>query len=173
MRAGSEVWVNVSTGSKLQGVAAALAAMSQGARLYYVVAKSFQRPPPTPRGARGPRPIASGVQEVVHHPSYRLDRPSVEDLAVLRALKGAGGREVAKTRLVDAMMEGAWREEPLTRARERVREARRQSGYVRLNRALDRLGRPPAKVAQSGGGRRHKVSLTEDGRLALLLMGAP
>lgn len=171
MRESSDVWVNVSTGSKLQGVAAALASMSHGAHLYYVVAESFQNPPPTPRGATGPRPIAAGVQAVVHLPTYRLDRPLEEDLRILRALEAQGGVEVRKKDLVQSLLSGVWEREPLTRASTRTPEARLQSGFVRLNRSLTRLSRSPAKVLQRGSERRRRVSLTEEGRMTLLLSG--
>ncbi len=161
----NEVWLNISTGSKLQGVAGALTAMSHGTHAYYVVAEDFEKPPKRP-GVRGPVPLASGVKAVVPLPVYRLDRPPPEEVEVLRALQAMGGKTVKKKELVKKLLAEGWESEVESKRRDKS-----QAALMRLNRLLEGLERAPEKVEQIGNTRRRRISLTEEGALLLTLLG--
>ena len=164
--AGNEVWVNVSTGSKVQGVAGALVAMAHGAHPYYVVTKTLEKPPPKSKGRKGPEPLAEGVADVVNLLGYQLDLPNRDEVEILRAIKALGGRGVKKNRVVDRLLGGKWKDEI-----ESKKASKDQAGLMRLNRMLERLRLPPAKIEEEGNTRRRRISLTEQGRLVLTLMG--
>lgn len=161
----NEVWVNISTGSKLQGVAGALTAMSHGTHAYYVVAEDFEMPPKRPR-VKGPVPLAWGVKAVIPLPSYRLDCPPPEEVEILRALQAMGGKTVKKKELVKKLLAEGWESEVESKRRDKT-----QAALMRLNRLLEGLERPPKKVDQTGNTRRRRISLTEEGSLLLILLG--
>ncbi len=164
----NEVWINISTGSKLQGVAGALTAMSHGAHAYYVVAEDFERPP-TKKGVKGPVALASGVKGVIDLPGYRLDRPAPEEVQILRAIRDMTGervKEVKKKDLVARLLKEGWEREV-----ESKKEDKTQAALMRLNRILEGLEREPKKVEQTGRTRRRRISLTVEGRLLLTLLG--
>ena len=164
----NEIWVNISTGSKLQGVAGALTAMSHGTHAYYVVAEDFEKPP-TKKGAKGPVALASGVRRVIPIEGFRLDRPAPEALHVLRAIREMTGdrkKEVKKKELVSKLLKEGWDQEV-----ESKRGDKQQAALMRLNRVLEGLGQEPKKVEQTGNTRRRRISLTEEGRRFLTLLG--
>ena len=164
----NEVWINISTGSKLQGVAGALTAMSHGAHAYYVVAEDFEKPP-SKEGVTGPVALASGVKGVIELPGYRLDRPAPEEVQVLRAIRDMTGplvREVKKKELVKKLLKEGWENEVESQKGDKT-----QAALMRLNRILEGLERDPKKVEQTGRTRRRRISLTDEGRLLLTLLG--
>lgn len=167
---GNEVWINISTGSKLQGVAGALTAMSNGPRVhsYYVVAEDFERPPRKP-GAKGPVALASGVRRVIPLPEYQLDRPGREEMKVLSALSRLTGgqlKEIKKKDLVKTLLDSGWKDEVESDSGDKT-----QAALMRLNRILERLEQEPKKIEHSGKTRRRRISLTEEGRRLLTLLG--
>ena len=152
------VWVNISTGSKLEGAAGTLVAMAWGASSYYVLATSQQTPDKKERWPckSGPKPIAWGFGGKIDLPNYQLDCPEAEALNVMAKLNSMGTAE-----------------NPWVRKKQLLAEtgASDTSNHMRLNRLLEKLEKPPAKVAQEGATRRRRVALTEEGRLTLLLFG--
>jgi hypothetical protein len=155
---GNKVWVNISTGSKLQAAAGNLAAMAWGASSYYVVATNQgpygDQSPST--GKEEPRPIAWGFGGRIDLPTYRMDRPSDEALNVMEKIReiGAVGENwKSKKQLLRAM------------------GIDNMSAQMRLNRILERLMAAPPKVEQEGATRRRRIRLTEDGALTLMLLG--
>lgn len=165
---GNEVWVNISTGSKLGAIAGALAAMSHGVHAYYVVARDHKIALGR-RGSTNPVPLSSGVSGVIPLPDYRLDRPAPEAIQVLRAIReatGSRGGEVKKRDLVKRLLHEGWENEIETKNGDKT-----QAGLMRLNRILEGLEKPPKKVEQTGRTRRRRISLTDEGWLLLTLMG--
>jgi hypothetical protein len=163
---GNDVWVNVSTGSKVQGVVGALVAMAHGAKPYYIVTETLERPPAPKKGRKGPEPLAEGVRDVVNLLGYQLDLPNKDEVEILRAIKALGGRNVKKHALVARLLAGKWKEEVESKT-----SSKEQAGLMRLNRMLERLLQTPAKIEQEGNTRRRRVSLTDQGRIVLELMG--
>ena len=142
--------------------------MSHGAHAYYVVAEDFEKPP-SKEGVTGPVALASGVKGVIELPGYRLDRPAPEEVQVLRAIRDMTGplvREVKKKELVKKLLKEGWENEVESQKGDKT-----QAALMRLNRILEGLERDPKKVEQTGRTRRRRISLTDEGRLLLTLLG--
>jgi hypothetical protein len=152
VRAGNAVWVNLSTGSKLEAVAAAIACMAHGGTPYYVRMKSYDRPSLQ-------RPLASGVEAVDVVPAFGLASPSSGGLAILELLAQNDGG-LSKKALISGLLE-------LSLIPRDTLEKSLQARYARLQGILDRLREFPALVTIEGRRRAGRVRITERGRLAL------
>lgn len=149
---GNTVWVNLSTGSKLEAVAAAIACMAHGGTPYYVRMKSYDRPSPS-------KPLASGVQSIDVVPTFGLAPPSPLGLAVLTLLgENEGG--LAKKSLISGLID-------LGLVPPVASSGTVQARYGRLQAVLDELQAAPPMVVTDGKRKSARVRLTDRGRLAL------
>lgn len=150
--AGNSVWVNLSSGSKLEAVAAAIACMANGGRPYYVRMRSYERP-------RGSHPLARGVQSIDMVPTFGLSRPNDAQLTLL-SLLAENESGLSKKALIAALTELGLI--PLEIAGKTV-----QARYARLQSILNRLVEPPPLVAVDGQRKHGRLRITDRGRLAL------
>lgn len=67
----NEVYVNVSSGSKITAIAGMIASMTSGAVPYYAQVEDYSGDAPT------------GVTDIIELPKYPIDRPSLDHLAIL------------------------------------------------------------------------------------------
>ena len=74
--------------------------------------------------------------------------------------------KVKKRDLVKRLLREGWDNEI-----EVKRGDKNQAGLMRLNRVLMGLEKAPMKVEQTGRTRRRRISLTDEGRLLLTLLG--
>lgn len=152
---GNSVWVNLSSGSKLEAVAGALACMSHGGVPYYVRMSSYETRPPR-------APLATGVLGVDTVPVFALARPTDPQVGVLNLLaenpKGLSKKEILagllEANLIPTASQGG---RPLTT----------QAGYARLQAVLERLIDPLGLVEIAGVRKAGRVKLTPSGSLAI------
>jgi hypothetical protein len=149
---GNSVWVNLSTGSKLEAVAAAIACMAQGATPYYVRMASYDRPDPS-------KPLAHGVLAIDVVPTFDLSTPSSAGLAALGLLE-ENPLGLSKKSLLSGLTESGFMppESP-----DRTVQAR----YARLQAILQPLLQSPPLCSSSGNRRGARIQITDRGRLAL------
>lgn len=150
--AGNMVWVNLSTGSKLEAIAGAIACMAHGGRPYYVRMRSYRYP-----GA--PKPLAEGVESIDHVPTFALSPPSKAGLALLQLL-AENESGLSKKTLITGLTELGLI--PGEGPGKTV-----QSRYARVQAILDRLTDTPPLVTVEGRRKSARVKITERGRLAL------
>jgi hypothetical protein len=79
---GDDVYVNLSSGSKVTAIAGMIASMATGATPFYVRAEHYATE--TESG------VAEGVREITELPTYPMDSPTAEEVAVLDYLHEAG-----------------------------------------------------------------------------------
>jgi len=149
---GNSVWVNLSTGSKLEAVAAAIACMAHGGQPYYVKMKSYERPALA-------SPLAEGVDSIDIVPTFGLASPSAGGLATLELL-AQNETGLSKKGLISGLTELGLI--PSDSAGQSL-----QARYARLQGILDRLADFPALAVVEGHRRAARVKITERGRLAL------
>jgi hypothetical protein len=152
VRDGNSVWVNLSTGSKLEAVAAAVACMAHGGTPYYVEMKSYERPDLR-------HPLAEGVKSVYTVPTFGLASPGAGGLAILELL-AQNDPGLSKKSLISGLTELGLL--PSDSSGQSL-----QARYARLQVILNRLTEIPALVAIEGHRRAGRVKITESGRLAL------
>ncbi|MDZ7849877.1 MAG: DUF6293 family protein [Halodesulfurarchaeum sp.] len=85
-----EVYVNVSTGSKVTAIAGMIAAMMTGANAYYARAKEY-RSDDVPRG----------IDTIFQLPNYPIESPEKKHVLVLKYLEKNGEIDVTKSDLID------------------------------------------------------------------------
>ena len=152
--------VNVSTGTKITAIAGTLACMLWRGEPYYVqVSKAwYSGLDPTVR------PVNDVVSRVDPVSVYELRAPGRELVEVLEALDRHGGslrkRDLIRDLRLDAA-DGA------------ARPPTPQAQHSRLRHRLEPLELRWGFVALESGGRRGRVRLTPQGRLALALFGRP
>jgi hypothetical protein len=152
IESGNSVWVNLSTGSKIEAVAAALACMAQGATPFYVRMESYERPSPS-------RPLAEGVRSIDVVPTFGLSPPSPAGLATLGLLE-ENPRGLAKKDLLSGLTESG---HIPPESKERSEQAR----YARLQFVLAPLLSAPALATATGVRRATRVRITSRGMLTL------
>jgi hypothetical protein len=146
------VWVNLSTGSKLEAVAAAIACMAHGGTPYYVRMRSYRHPGPR-------RPLAEGVESIDLVPTFALSSPTSAGLAVLQLL-GENQAGLRKKALISGLIElGLIDEETASKTV--------QARYAKLQSILERLTQDPPMVVVEGRRKAALVRITDRGRLAL------
>jgi len=92
-----EVYVNLATGSKVTAIGGMIACMATNGIPYYVKAADYGHPEePTPPE----HPYARGVKQTVELPHYHIDKPSVDETAILEFLVENDG-EATKGKLID------------------------------------------------------------------------
>jgi hypothetical protein len=90
VHADDDVRVNVSTGTKVSAIGATIACEITGATAYYVHPKEY---------ANTEEPVGYGVRDVETLPTYSIDGPSEEQVAVLEYLDS--NRKVNKKELIE------------------------------------------------------------------------
>lgn len=157
-----DVYVNVSAGSTVTGIAGMIACMVTGARPIYA------RPEYGPDGERIPdEPLHEEVAEVFELPTYPIDRPSDQLVEVMAYVDERTDDETGRYR-------GANKKELIEFALDREfpfvveSEATTDKGYYRLldRHVLDPLGEK-GYVEVERIGRKKFVTLTDEGENAL------
>lgn len=152
---GNSVWVNLSTGSKLEAIGAALACMAHGGNPYYVRMKSYETGGPA-------RPLAEGVVSVDSVPMYGLSPLTEAQLAVL-SLLAQNERGLSKKHVLAGLVAlGILPFRP-----EGPSTISPQASYARLQVILDILCASPALAIVFGHRKAARVQITPRGRLAL------
>ena len=154
--------VNVSTGTKITAIAGTLACMLWRGEPYYVQLSRAWYSGLQPKI----RPVNDVVRAVDPVSVYELRAPGPELVEVLVALERRGGtlrkRELIRELGLDA-----------ARGPDEPHAPSPQAQHSRLRTRLLPLESRWGFVASDPGGARGRVRLTEQGRLALLMFGAP
>lgn len=77
-RTEDDVYVNVSSGSKISAIGGMIACMATGATPYYAHPLSYGR-----EDLEKPEPVSEGLEDISELPAYPVDAPSEEKVAVL------------------------------------------------------------------------------------------
>lgn len=153
--------VNVSTGTKISAIAGTLACMLWHGEPYYVQVSRSWYSGLTPKV----RPVNDVVRRVEPVSVYELRSPAPELVEVLEALQRRGGT-LRKRDLIREL----GLDQPLPDEGPR-RLPSAQAQHSRLRHRLDPLEGKWGFVAADPGGARGRVTLTDQGRLALTLFG--
>jgi len=86
-----DVYVNLATGSKVTAIGGMIACMATGATPYYVRAERY--------AAETDGDVAEGIREVTELPTYPMEHPDRQQVAVMSYLASEGG--VTKRSLID------------------------------------------------------------------------
>jgi len=86
-----DVYVNLATGSKVTAIGGMIACMATGATPYYVRAERY--------AAETDGDVAEGIREVTELPTYPMEHPDRQQVAVMAYLASEGG--VTKRSLID------------------------------------------------------------------------
>jgi hypothetical protein len=151
---GNTVYVNLSTGSKITAIGGMIACMVTGlARPYYVRAEQY-----APEAA----PVGEGMEVAIDLPTYPMDRPEYQQIAVLARIEAAGG--LSKRALIEF---GADEGLAFIRDCDRPFEADgtpSKQSYARLRRHVVAPLRERGFVDVERVGTRNEVVATEKGR---------
>jgi DNA-binding transcriptional ArsR family regulator len=146
--ADEDVHVNLASGSKVTAIGGMIACMATGATPYYVRAERY--------AAESEGDVAEGVRELTELPTYPMESPDRQHVAVLDYLDQVG--DVRKRDLIEYAHEAGL---PVFRERE---PANRKSEYRLLDsNVLDPL-REAGYVTVRERGRSKVVELTDTGR---------
>jgi hypothetical protein len=85
-----EVYVNISTGSKVTAIAGMIAAMTNQATAYYVKATEYKLDD-----------VPRGIEEIFELPHYPIDSPDLQWIYILEYLQDNKGKNVPKSDLID------------------------------------------------------------------------
>jgi hypothetical protein len=147
---GDDVRVNVATGREVAAVGATIACMATGATAYYVHPREY---------ATADGPMGRGVQDVTRLPTYPIDAPSREQVAVLQYLEK--NEKVNKKELI-----GFGERESLPFIENSEATTDKSKFRVLDSKILDPL-RTDEYVSVEKVGRQKRVHLTESGRNVL------
>ncbi|GAB6862798.1 DUF6293 family protein [Haloplanus litoreus] len=156
----NEVYVNLATGSKITAIGGMIACMVTGAaRPYYVRAERY---------ASGTEPVGYGMELAIDLPTYPMDRPDRQQIAVLaRLAEGACSKK-------ELIRFGADRDLPFVRDCDRPFDASgkpTKQAYARLRRHVVDPLREREFVTVERVGTTRRVSATAAGRNARRAFG--
>lgn len=157
---GDEVYVNLSTGSKVTAIAGMIACMATGANPYYVSAERYG-----PEESEDPpeNPVSFGVANIEQLSSYPIDAPSEQTVRILNFIADEG--PVSKKEIIHfgeehdleflrnaeaSSMQGKYR-----RLEAHVMENLEENGYVEMEQQ----------------GRKRIATITQDGRNTIQAFG--
>ena len=150
---GNDVYVNLSTGSKIAAIGGMIACMVTGlAHPYYVRAEEY---------ASGTEPVGKGMELAVDLPTYPMDRPERQQIAVLAKLEVAGS--TSKKGLIEF---GAEQNLPFIRDCDRPFDDRgkpSKQSYARLRRHIIDPLEQRGFVEVEQVGTRKRVTVTDAG----------
>lgn len=157
---GNEIFINVSSGSKIEAIAGMMMSMimvdTMDIHSYYVVPEGYINEP------KNGEPLSSGTKEVFPLPSYPIEKPAPQLIEILKILKGHNGRMTKKELAQEACASG------LIKASEKNPE---QSKYASLTKKLLQPLEKWNLVKIIPEGRNKKVKLTIDGENMLKFLG--
>src|SRR6266567_2084276 len=157
----NQIFVNVSTGTKITSIAGMLSCMLWKATPYYA-------PVAYPKTQQAQPPPTEIVEEPEILPVYDINKPKPEALQVLEILRKAGGR-MKKSQLIDALEKiGVIRIKD-----EAVVKFTKSAKHSQLKGILGPMESEWNYVKVESNGRRSEVSMTEQGTTALRIFGPP
>lgn len=151
----NQVFINVSTGTKIHATVGMLASMIWGAKPYYVQIPYH--------GSGSDQVTWQPISDIMWPPVYRIQKPDDEDLAVISCLEKQK-RPCRKEIILKAL-----REQQLFKPKPELRDT---AAYNRLNRVLGRLGTAGFISVEIINGKQH-VSLNSAGRDLKILFSGP
>jgi len=154
------IFVNVSVGSKIQAIASMMACMmfkdEVNIKPYYAIPERYETIPKEQETV--------GLKKIITLPEYKIETPPDNLIKCLQIIHGRVGNRINKKEL---------RDEALTQNLIHVErpENREQSAYMALkNNLLDPLVSKWEFIQIEKIGRRHNISLTEEGLNALTFL---
>lgn len=153
----NQVYVNVSTGTKITAMAGMLSCMAWGASPYYA-------PVSYPDKIVGKH--TEHVMEPEALPTYGINRPRVEFMQILDILESGGG-SARKSRLIDALEGSGVIKSRIDGGAEMSASAK----HGQLRSLLDPMEKDWGFVSVKSSGSRSEVSVTGQGRKALKIFG--
>lgn len=168
--AGNLIFINVSTGSKIQSIAGMLISMIFQEKYkdiipYYVVPESYDEK------AEDGRPLVKGCKQIHPIPSYKIERPREELIKVLKIIneETVNDKQITKKELIEILDKFNLLE---LQSKSNRREQDEKSAKYR---ALDRKFIEPLldwKFISIGGTSRYRtIMLTDEGRNILKFLG--
>ncbi len=155
---GYQIYVNISTGTRIVSSAALLACHMCGAIPYYVVPREYTLP-------KGKYVLTKGVKDVVELPSLGINTPTDKEHVVLKALLDKGKSVNAQKELLDAVPKSFFDDRKEGEDPSQFKARKR----AKLNRVIKQLGEK-GFVTMNKLGRNVEVALTDSGKM-LCLMG--
>lgn len=159
-KAGNHVYINVSTGTKINAIAGMLACMLWEASPYYapisyLTSRQLEVPP------------TEQVQDPDLLPVYEIKRPRSEQLFVLGLLSANGGK-MRKAKLIQELESGK-----IIRVKDESRVALTESAkHSQLRAIINPMEMEWGFINVEASGRRSVVSITEEGQTALRIFGS-
>ncbi len=154
---GNNVFVNISSGGKLPGIAGTIAAMMFNATPYYVVPERYEN--------RVKKQSTSGYRKVIPLPEYRISPPEERLVEALRIINGYE-RTSQKTLSRELVERGLLRDKD-----EREKELNNKALHVLFRRQFLRPLLERRWVGMEGQRRAARLSLTEEGENVLRIFG--
>jgi len=155
---GYQIYVNISTGTRIVSSAALMACCMCNAIPYYVIPREYTLP-------KGKYVLTKGVKDVIQLPTLGINTPSDKELDVLNALLDKGRTVSAQKELMDAIPKAFYGDR---------KENEDLSSYRGRKRA--KINRVVAQLTEKGfvttvkRGRNVEVTLTDSGKI-LCMMG--
>jgi len=143
----NDIFVNISSGSKIAAVALSLACMLWEGQPYYVMAKEY------PTHLEG-KTISEGIEDIISVPKFRIISPDIEHIDVLAIIKKHGG-SMKKKDLIEELIK-------IDQIKENISD---QGKYNILNRKFltPLFKEKDIEIVENN----HEVKITKEGKLKL------
>lgn len=166
----NHIFINVSTGTKIHSIAGMLVSMifkeeKKDILPYYVIPENYDDK--TESG----RPVVTGCKEIFSIPSYKIEKPSDDLVAVLKIISELtqNGTRLTKNVLIEELDKNHYLD--LQEKRDRSKQDMKSAKY----RALDRKYIQPLAdwnfIEIVGDGKRKEIHLTQEGTNILIFLG--
>jgi len=166
----NHIFINVSTGTKIHSIAGMLVSMifkeeNKDISPYYAIPENYDDK--TESG----RPVVTGCKEIFSIPSYKIEKPSDDLIAVLKIISELTQNEARLTKnvLIEELDKNNYLE--LQEKRDRSKQDMKSAKY----RALDRKYIQPLIewnfIKIVGDGKRKEIHLTQEGKNILIFLG--
>ena len=153
----NQVYVNVSTGTKITAIAGMLSCMAWGAAPYYA---------PVSYPNKAVSKHSEHVMEPETLPVYSINRPRGEFMQILNMLESSGG-SARKFRLIDVLENAG----VIRSKSDDGSEMSAPAKHGQLRSLLDPMEKDWKFISVKASGRRSEVSVTEQGKKALKIFG--
>lgn len=154
---GYQIYVNISTGTRIISTAALLACYLCNAIPYYVIPREYSLP-------KGKYVLSKGVKDVVQLPILGINTPTKKELVILSSLLDKEGSVNAQKELIEAVPKSFFGDR---------KEGEDLSSYKARKKA--KINRVIAQLAEKGfvtlkkRGRNVEVTLTDSGKILCLI----
>jgi len=154
------IYVNVSSGNKIQAIACMMACMIWNGTPYYVIPERFNR---------FDEPLTTGVKDIVTLPKYRIDKPETEIISCLDYIGRHGPNGVSKKQLITHLETAGLLRIPSLPIERKAASA--QARYRYLEEHVIKPAHDWGFVREEGKTRNKRIVLTKEGKESLIVFG--